>query len=107
MFGFLGLPSVIVDKLRGKPIQKARQLASLTNRFYRAGKYHTYMASNSRISIAGLNEKNVEYVAHPIAKCLKEESRGRLAVERSGSNGQSNWRVSFRLNCFYADSPDY
>lgn len=32
--------------------------------------YHIYMAQNSRISIAGLNTGNVEYVAQSIAKCL-------------------------------------
>lgn len=34
------------------------------------GKYHVYMADNSRISIAGLNEGNVEYVARSITDCL-------------------------------------
>ncbi|KAJ5083085.1 aminotransferase [Penicillium argentinense] len=36
--------------------------------------YHVYMADNSRISIAGLNEGNVEYVARSIAEVLRAES---------------------------------
>lgn len=35
--------------------------------------YHIYMADNSRISIAGLNDGNVEYVGQCIAECLKQE----------------------------------
>lgn len=33
--------------------------------------YHIYMAGNSRISIAGLNEGNVAYVGNSITECLK------------------------------------
>ncbi|KAI9925476.1 hypothetical protein ASPWEDRAFT_52135 [Aspergillus wentii DTO 134E9] len=51
MFGFLGLSSEVVVRLREE--------------------YHIYMADNSRISIAGLNPGNVEYVARSIAECLK------------------------------------
>ncbi|PYI03157.1 aromatic-amino-acid aminotransferase [Aspergillus sclerotiicarbonarius CBS 121057] len=51
MFGFLGLEPDVVLQLKDK--------------------YHIYMAANSRVSIAGLNEKNVEYVARSIAECLK------------------------------------
>ena len=36
--------------------------------------YHIYMAGNSRISIAGLNEQNVEYVGDSITECLKQSS---------------------------------
>lgn len=36
-----------------------------------AEQYHVYMADNSRVSIAGLNEGNVEYVARSIAEVLK------------------------------------
>lgn len=36
-------------------------------------KYHIYMADNSRISIAGLNPRNVEYVARSIAEVLQRE----------------------------------
>ena len=35
-------------------------------------KHHIYMAANSRISIAGLNLSNVEYVARAITECLKD-----------------------------------
>ncbi|RAL03293.1 aromatic-amino-acid aminotransferase [Aspergillus ibericus CBS 121593] len=51
MFGFLGLEPDVVLKLKEE--------------------YHIYMAGNSRVSIAGLNETNVEYVARSIAECLK------------------------------------
>ncbi|KAJ5169997.1 aminotransferase [Penicillium coprophilum] len=53
MFGFLGLSPSVVLKLREK--------------------YHIYMADNSRISIAGLNRENVEYVGQSITDCLKQE----------------------------------
>jgi hypothetical protein len=36
--------------------------------------YHIYMAGNSRVSIAGLNTKNVDYVARSIAEVLARES---------------------------------
>ena len=36
-----------------------------------AEEFHIYMASNSRISIAGLNKSNVEYVARSIKACLE------------------------------------
>ena len=35
--------------------------------------YHIYMTDNSRISIAGLNERNVKYVATAIAACVRKE----------------------------------
>ncbi|THX11145.1 hypothetical protein D6D13_04984 [Aureobasidium pullulans] len=47
MFGFLGLSPVVVHE------------------------YHIYMAESSRISIAGLNLGNVEYVASCIVRCLQ------------------------------------
>ncbi|CAG9979738.1 unnamed protein product [Clonostachys byssicola] len=53
MFGFLGLSSQVVVELREK--------------------YHIYMADNSRISVAGLNESNVKYVAASIAASVREE----------------------------------
>ncbi|KAJ5374438.1 aminotransferase [Penicillium concentricum] len=53
MFGFLGLSPSVVLKLREK--------------------YHIYMADNSRISIAGLNKQNVDYVGQSITDCLKQE----------------------------------
>ncbi|THW27734.1 aromatic-amino-acid aminotransferase [Aureobasidium pullulans] len=51
MFGFLGLSPVVVRRLRDE--------------------YHIYMAESSRISIAGLNPGNVEYVASCIVRCLQ------------------------------------
>ncbi|KAJ5433663.1 aromatic-amino-acid aminotransferase [Penicillium daleae] len=54
MFGFLGLPLETVNRLKER--------------------HHIYMASNSRISIAGLNPNNVQYVAESIAKCLKSST---------------------------------
>ncbi|EAU32552.1 predicted protein [Aspergillus terreus NIH2624] len=51
MFGFLGLPPSAVKILKEK--------------------HHIYMASNSRISIAGLNPENVEYVARCIVEVLQ------------------------------------
>jgi hypothetical protein len=46
-----------------------RNMVHTTN-FAMKEKYHIYMADNSRISIAGLNEGNLEYVARSIAQCL-------------------------------------
>ncbi|KAI4762109.1 hypothetical protein E4T52_05729 [Aureobasidium sp. EXF-3400] len=54
MFGFLGLTPEVVVRLREE--------------------FHIYMASNSRISIAGLNMSNVEYVAHSIKACLVHDA---------------------------------
>ncbi|KAI9040663.1 aromatic-amino-acid aminotransferase [Aspergillus affinis] len=51
MFGFLGLEPDVVRRLRED--------------------YHIYMAGNSRISIAGLNLGNVQYVAESISECLR------------------------------------
>ncbi|KAM0713422.1 hypothetical protein Q7P37_010384 [Cladosporium fusiforme] len=48
MFGFLKLKPEVVQQLKNE--------------------YHIYMAENSRISIAGLNPSNVDYVASSIAK---------------------------------------
>ncbi|KAJ5538881.1 Aspartate aminotransferase [Penicillium frequentans] len=52
MFGFLGLSHEVVLKLREQ--------------------HHVYVADNSRISIAGLNAGNVEYVARSITQCLRD-----------------------------------
>ncbi|KAL3490553.1 pyridoxal phosphate-dependent transferase [Aspergillus germanicus] len=54
MFGFLGLSPNVVRILKDE--------------------YHIYMAGNSRVSIAGLNTKNVDYVARSIAEVLARES---------------------------------
>ncbi|KAL4764806.1 pyridoxal phosphate-dependent transferase [Aspergillus foveolatus] len=50
MFGFLGLEGQVVRILKDE--------------------YHIYMAENSRISIAGLNAGNVDYVARSIGEVL-------------------------------------
>lgn len=55
MFGFLGLSRDVVQRLRTQ--------------------HHIYMSENSRISIAGLNSQNVEYVAECISSCLKNEGQ--------------------------------
>lgn len=70
MFGFLGLSSEIVLKLRG--LLSSRFSSMVDNADVAAkAEYHVYMADNSRISIAGLNPGNVNYVAKAIAECLK------------------------------------
>ncbi|KAK5023282.1 Aspartate aminotransferase, cytoplasmic [Exophiala sideris] len=51
MFAFVGLSPKTVIELRER--------------------YHIYMADNSRISIAGLTDANVAYVARAIAECLR------------------------------------
>ncbi|KAL4880776.1 pyridoxal phosphate-dependent transferase [Aspergillus karnatakaensis] len=53
MFGFLGLSPEVVRTLKEE--------------------YHIYMAENSRVSIAGLNTGNVEYVARSIGEVLARE----------------------------------
>ncbi|KAH7213081.1 aspartate transaminase [Fusarium oxysporum] len=70
MFGFLGLSPNVVKELRGMRssllfIQIVTYLAKET--------YHIYMADNARISLAGLNESNVAYVAASIAACVRRE----------------------------------
>jgi aspartate aminotransferase len=35
---------------------------------------HIYMTKNGRISMAGINTKNVDYVANAISKVVKETS---------------------------------
>ncbi|PYH48632.1 aspartate aminotransferase/Glutamic oxaloacetic transaminase AAT2/GOT1 [Aspergillus saccharolyticus JOP 1030-1] len=54
MFGFLGLDEEVVKELREED--------------------HIYMADNSRVSIAGLNPGNVEYVAKAIAERLRKRN---------------------------------
>lgn len=70
MFGFLGLTPEVVVRLRGKSIWQLRE-KYINNQ---AEEFHIYMASNSRISIAGLNMSNVEYVAHAIKACLVHDA---------------------------------
>ena len=54
MFSFTGLTEAQVKKLRDEA--------------------HVYMTKNGRISMAGLNTRNVEYVAHAIDKAVRESS---------------------------------
>lgn len=69
MFAILGLSSDTVLRLKGRSPPYMQQLkAQLTSH---ADQFHVYMASNSRISIAGLNTKNVDYVAESIKECLR------------------------------------
>ena len=73
MFGFLGLSPAAVTELKGwffNPIRST--LWCWRNGSHNAEKYHIYMAQNSRVSIAGLNPENVEYVAVSIADVLKQ-----------------------------------
>lgn len=68
MFGFLELSTDIVASLKGLPgALRRKQIADVC---IAAEKYHIYMADNSRISIAGLNPGNIDYVAESIVKCL-------------------------------------
>jgi len=72
MFGFLGLSPEMVEQLRGRSVGETRDMiTSLT--LYVQDQYHIYMSANSRISIAGLNSHNVEYVARSIKTCLKDQ----------------------------------
>lgn len=75
MFGFLGLSPEIVLKLKGQSLMFLSKLSCLLLgiKFKSSctDDYHIYMAGNSRISIAGLNPGNVEYVARSITQCLQ------------------------------------
>lgn len=71
MFGFLGLSPDVVQELKGTFYRIDRLHTLLTS--FHAVQYHIYMASNSRVSIAGLNDQNVEYVGRSIAECLKSK----------------------------------
>ncbi|CAG9944994.1 unnamed protein product [Clonostachys rosea f. rosea IK726] len=53
LFGFLGLSRAAVKELRET--------------------YHIYMADNSRISLAALNEENAMYLAIAMADCVRNE----------------------------------
>lgn len=68
MFGFLGLSRDVVLELKRKYTQIIEHQAN-----DHLERHHVYMAENSRISIAGLNESNVTHVANSIAECLKEQ----------------------------------
>lgn len=68
MFAVLGLSPEVVRNLNGKPMQFNTLKRPLT---FCPEQFHIYMASNSRISIAGLNTSNVDYVAASIKECLK------------------------------------
>lgn len=67
MFGFLGLSKDVVKTLKG--LYSPADLSELTF----LDEYHIYMAENSRVSIAGLNTGNVDYVARSIAEVLAKQ----------------------------------
>lgn len=73
MFGFLGLSPEIVLELRGLSSIYPWELGDANTAV--TEKYHVYMADNSRISIAGLNEGNVEYVARSITQSLQDTKK--------------------------------
>ncbi|KAJ6016109.1 Aspartate [Penicillium herquei] len=72
MFGFLGLSLDVVLRLRGKFVFPNGFPTDANFRSISEDNYHIYMADNSRISIAGLNPGNVEYVARSITECLRD-----------------------------------
>lgn len=67
MFGFLGLSKDVVKTLKGSYC-----LFNLSAMLTSLDEYHIYMAENSRVSIAGLNTGNVDYVARSIAEVLEK-----------------------------------
>jgi aspartate aminotransferase len=71
MFGFLGLSPNVVKELRGMKKSSTPAIQILTDMAKET--YHIYMVDNSRISLAGLNESNVAYVAASIAACVRRE----------------------------------
>lgn len=66
MFGFLGLSKDVVKTLKGWYCS-----INIRGKLTPIDEYHIYMAENSRVSIAGLNTGNVDYVARSIAEVLK------------------------------------
>lgn len=74
MFCILGLSVEQVLRLRGMQLSGlqvpfiARLIGLLTASL---GEYHIYMADSSRVSIAGLNESNVAYVAASLDKVVR------------------------------------
>lgn len=58
MFGYTGISPAQIVYLRGRPTSRARDSSNKT-----LDKYHVHMATTSRISIAGLNDSNVEHFA--------------------------------------------
>ena len=69
MFGFLGLSPAVVTELKGWFTLSCTRTEWHS---HNAENYHIYMAQNSRVSIAGQNPENVEYVAVCIADVLKQ-----------------------------------
>lgn len=39
-------------------------------------KYHIYLVTNGRVTISGLNEKNIDYVAKSIDKAVRQSQLG-------------------------------
>lgn len=67
MFGYTGISKAQIERLEGQCYAmfgnpEANAIAE---------KYHIYMADTSRISLAGLNEHNVEYVAKALDEAVR------------------------------------
>ena len=67
MFGYTGISKAQIERLEGQCYamfgnDEANEIAE---------KYHIYMADTSRISLAGLNEHNVEYVAKALDEVVR------------------------------------
>ena len=67
MFCILGLSTGQVRTLRGRLLNASLRRHETISLPLSLDTYHIYMADSSRISIAGLNEGNVAYVAKAIA----------------------------------------
>lgn len=71
MFAILGLPLDVVLQLKSTSRNFNKSDIAVAMLTLSSDEFHVYMAENSRISIAGLNTKNVDYVAKSIVQCLK------------------------------------
>jgi aspartate aminotransferase len=70
MFGYTGISKPQIERLEGKAFVKFFiDTANMVT-----DKYHIYMANTSRISLAGLNEHNVEYVAKSLDEVVRNVS---------------------------------
>ena len=67
MFGYTGISKAQIERLEGQQYVIFGNAQS--NEI--ADKYHIYMADTSRISLAGLNEHNVEYVAKALDEAVR------------------------------------
>lgn len=66
MFGYTGISPTQIIYLQG-----GFSISQLDNSNMITDKYHIYMADTSRISIAGLNESNVEYFAKSLDDAVR------------------------------------